>query len=196
MEFFDPKFILQTLGLLGVFIVIFAESGTLLGLFFPGDSLLFLAGVFASQGHFSIVLLVIGAMVAAILGDSVGYLFGKKIGPKIFTKEDSFFFKKSHITKTEIFYKKHGNRTIAVARFIPIVRTFAPILAGVGDMPYDSFLRWNILGGVVWATLFCFGGYFIGSVLPAGQNYLTWITITIIAVSLIPAGYQILRYSK
>jgi membrane-associated protein len=196
MDFLDPTFLITTLGLIGVFAIIFAESGTLFGLFFPGDSLLFVAGLFASRGFFSVLILYIGAMIAAILGDSVGYWFGAKLGPKIFTKEESLVFKKSYVEKTQAFYSRYGAWTIFVARFIPIVRTFAPILAGVGNMPYRRFIFWNILGGVVWAAVFIFGGYFLGRLLPDGEHVLSYVTLGIVAVSLIPAGIQVFRIWK
>lgn len=193
MDYLDPTFLISTLGLIGVFVVIFAESGTLLGLFFPGDSLLFLAGVFAMQGYFPLWLLVVGAIIAAITGDSVGYWFGTKVGPKIFFKEESVFFKKSYITKTQEFYAKHGKKTIAIARFIPIVRTFAPIMAGVGSMQYSIFLFWNTLGGVLWVLSFTLGGAFLSAIIPNSEQYLGYITFGIVVVSLVPAGYQLIR---
>jgi membrane-associated protein len=196
MDWFNPTFLIQTLGLIGVFAVIFAESGTLFGLFFPGDSLLFVAGLFASKGFFSVWVLYIGAAAAAILGDSVGYWFGAKLGPAIFTKEESLFFKKSYIEKTQHFYSQYGAWTVFVARFIPIVRTFAPIMAGVGNMPYRTFIFWNILGGIVWAAVFIFGGYFLGNLLPEGEHTLSYVTLGIIIVSLVPAGIQVFRIWK
>ena len=145
MHLLDPEFLVRTLGLVGVLAIVFAESGLFFGFFLPGDSLLFTAGLFASQGYFSIFLLLFGAMAAAILGDNIGYAFGYRVGQTIYTRKDSFFFKKKHAEKARIFYEKYGNKTIVLARFVPIVRTFAPIVAGVGQMSYDKFLRYNIL---------------------------------------------------
>ena len=196
MHYFDPNFLITTLGLAGVFAVIFAESGILLGLFFPGDSLLFIAGVFAAQGYFSIWVLILGAIVAAVLGDNVGYWFGKKAGPKIFSQEESFFFKKSYVKKTEEFYRKHGKKTIAFARFVPVVRTFAPVMAGVGDMEYEKFLPWNIVGGGSWVLLFSLGGFLLGRIMPAGEKYLSYITIAIVVLSVLPMAYQFLKRSR
>ena len=186
LHYIDPKFLVTTFGLISIFVIVFAESGLFFGFFLPGDSLLFTAGLLASQGHFNILLLWIGCMVCAILGDSVGYAFGKKVGPKIFYREDSFFFHKKHIDRTRAFYEKYGKKTIVLARFMPIVRTFAPILAGVGQMEYRTFLSYNIIGGVLWSTLLIFLGFGLGSAIPSIDRYLLLIVIFIIVVSFIP----------
>ena len=198
MHVLDPQFLLQTLGLIGVFTVIFAESGILLGMVLPGDSLLFIAGIFAGQGLFPLWILIVGAVISAILGDSLGYWFGLRVGPKLFTKEESLFLKKSYVEKTQAFYKTHGTKTIAFARFIPIVRTFAPIMAGVGTMQYAEFLLWNIIGSVCWVVLFTCGGFFLHALLPGGEKFLTLITLGIVALSVTPAALQFLRnlYTK
>src|SRR3989344_3051585 len=168
----DPKFLITTIGLVGVFAIVFAESGLCFGFFLPGDSLLFTAGLLASQGHFNVLVLWLGCTVCAIVGDSVGYAFGKRVGLKLLTKEDSFFFRKEHIHRTETFYQKHGKKTIILARFVPIVRTFATILAGIGKMEYRTFLSYNICGGIGWTTVMIFLGYGLGSVIPGGDRYL------------------------
>jgi len=186
LHYLDPAFLIQTLGVIGVIAIVFAESGLFFGFFLPGDSLLFTAGLLASQGHFNVFLLWIGCMVAAIAGDSVGYAFGKRVGPKLFSREDSLFFHKKHIARTEAFYKKHGKKTIILARFVPIVRTFAPILAGVGSMEYRTFLAYNVIGGIVWSTLLIFLGFVLGSTIPGIDRYLLPIVLLIIALSLIP----------
>lgn len=186
LHFLDPAFLVATFGLLGVFTIVFAESGLFFGFFLPGDSLLFTAGLLASQGYFSVVLLWLGCMLAAILGDSVGYWFGKKVGPKIFFREDSLFFHKKHIERTRAFYEKHGKKTLILARFVPIVRTFAPILAGVGQMEYRTFLSYNIIGGVGWTTLLIFLGYGLGSFVPSMDRYLLPIVLIIILLSFVP----------
>ena len=182
----DPLVIIKTLGLLGVLFIVFAESGLFFGFFFPGDSLLFTAGFLASQGLISPTWLFIGAFIAAVAGDSVGYAFGKKIGPKIFTKEHSFFFNKKNIERSEDFYKKYGKKTIILARFVPIVRTFAPILAGVGNMPYSIFLSYNIVGGFLWSVGITALGFILGATVPNADSYITPIVILIIIVSIIP----------
>jgi membrane-associated protein len=194
----DPIVIIKTIGLIGVLFIIFAESGLFFGFFFPGDSLLFTAGFLASQGLLSPTWLFIGAFLAAVVGDSVGYAFGKKIGPKIFTKEDSLFFNKKHIERSEHFYKKYGKKTIILARFIPIVRTFAPILAGVGNMNYRAFLSYNIIGGLLWSVGISALGFGLGAVVPNASSYITPIVILIIIISLIPPirEYRKLRREK
>jgi len=186
LHILDPSFLIQTLGLVGVFAIVFAESGLFFGFFLPGDSLLFTAGLLASQGHFNVVLLWLGCMLCAILGDSVGYAFGKKAGPRVFFREDSFFFHKKHIERTRAFYEKYGKKTIVLARFVPIVRTFAPILAGVGQMEYRTFLSYNIIGGVLWSTLLIFLGYGLGSAIPSIDRYLLPMVLAIIVISFLP----------
>ncbi len=186
LHLLDPAFLIATLGLAGIFAIIFAESGLFFGFFLPGDSLLFTAGLLASQGHFNIVLLWLGAMVCAIAGDSVGYAFGKRVGLSLLTREDSFFFRKAHIHKTEAFYQKHGKKTIILARFIPVVRTFAPILAGVGNMEYKTFLKYNVVGGILWTSLLLVLGFSLGTLIPSIDRYLLPILVGIIFVSFLP----------
>jgi len=192
-HFLDPLFIVKTLGAFGVIVIIFAESGLFFGFFLPGDSLLFTAGLLASQGYINFWILSVGCVLASIAGDSVGYGFGFKIGPKIFTREDSRFFKKAYIERTKIFYEKHGKKTIILARFIPIVRTFAPILAGVGTMPYKTFLSYNIIGGFGWSLGLLALGYGLGKIVPNIDHYLLPIILVIIIVSMIP---NLVEYAK
>jgi membrane-associated protein len=189
----DIASLVQTVGYIGLFAIIFAESGLFFGFFLPGDSLLFTAGLLASQGLFNYYVLAIIFAFAAITGDNVGYLFGKKIGPKIFSQEDSFFFQKKHIDRTHNFYEKYGTKTIVFARFVPIVRTFAPILAGVGNMNYRTFFKYNVIGGLIWGVGVSFLGYFLGSKIPGIENYLNYIIIAIIAISFIPILIEFLR---
>jgi membrane-associated protein len=171
---------------LGIFFVIFAESGLFFGFFFPGDSLLFSSGLLASAHYFNIFYLFLGALVCAILGDSVGYWTGKKLGPKIFSKPNSLFFNKKNLDKTVIFYEKYGKKTIVLARFVPIVRTFAPILAGAGNMKYDIFIFYNVLGGVLWTSVIIFTGYFLGNSIKNIDQYVLPITVLIILLSFLP----------
>jgi membrane-associated protein len=193
-DFFSnlPHFI-ETVGLFGFFFIVFAESGLFFGFFLPGDSLLFTAGLLSSQGFFNPMVLFIGCAIAAILGDSFGYFFGKKVGPKIFTKEDSFFFRKDHILRTKNFYEKHGKKTVILARFLPIIRTFAPIMAGVGEMHYRTFAYYNIVGGTLWSALVIFLGYFLGSKIPGIDQYIIPIILGIIVVSTAPVIFQIFK---
>ena len=178
--------LVKAVGYVGLFVIVFAESGVFFGFFLPGGSMLFTAGLLASQGLFNVHALIIILGLAAILGDSVGYWFGSKVGPKIFTREDSLFFKKKHLEQTKKFYDKYGARTIVLGRFIPIVRTFAPILAGVAEMHYGKFIRYNILGAIFWAIGMTLLGYFVGSSVPNMQDYLLPIILAIIFLSILP----------
>lgn len=191
ISYLDPLVIIQTLGLIGVLFIVFAESGLFFGFFLPGDSLLFTAGIFASQGLLNLHILLWGSFIFAILGDSFGYWFGKKIGPKIFTKEDSFFFQKKHIDRAQRFYEKYGNKTIILARFVPIVRTFAPILAGVGNMKYRNFITYNIIGGFMWSFIAVLSGFLLGNIVPNIDKYIFPIILIIILVSLLPIAREI-----
>ncbi len=186
LEFLDPKTLIQTVGILGVFAIVFAESGLFFGFFLPGDSLLFMAGLLASQDYFSITWLIIGCSIFAILGDNVGYAFGRRVGEKIFTREDSFFFHKKNVTRAQIFYEKYGKKAIVLARFVPVVRTFAPILAGVGKMHYRTFLIYNIIGGIIWSAGLTLLGFVLGSTIPDIDSYILPIILVIIFVSFIP----------
>ena len=190
---------LSTQGLLGVYFalfgIIFAESGLFFGFFLPGDSLLFSTGFLAQKGLFglNIYVLIIGFFLAAVLGDNVGYLFGKRFGKKLFRKEDSIFFHKDHIKRSEKFYEKYGKKTIILARFVPIVRTFAPIVAGIGNMHYPTFFTYNIIGGLLWAVGLPLAGFFLGSAIPQSEKYLELIILGIIFLSLTPTFYHILK---
>jgi membrane-associated protein len=190
----DPITIIKAVGLIGIFLIVFAESGLFFGFFLPGDTLLFSAGLFASQGYFSIQFLIIGCIVAAILGDSVGYFTGKKMGRKLFERDASFFFNKNRIQDAEKFYKKYGAVTLILARFIPLIRTFAPIVAGVAHMKYSIFLLNNIIGGVLWTTVVTLLGYYFGSLIPNPDRYLLPIVIFIICISFLPFFIKIIHH--
>lgn len=184
--------IIQTVGYLGVFAIVFAESGLFFGFFLPGDSLLFTSGFLASQGFFNIAILATGCFIAAVIGDSVGYWMGKKYGKRLFHKEDSLFFHKGHLVRANTFYKKHGGKTIIIARFMPFIRTFAPIVAGIGDMTYSSFLFFNVIGGFFWAVGLTTIGYFLGNAIPNVDKYLLPIIGLIVFVSISPGLYHAL----
>jgi membrane-associated protein len=193
-DILDPLVIIKALGLLGVVGIVFAESGLFFGFFLPGDSLLFTAGFLASQNLISIFWLLILCFIAAVAGDNVGYYFGKKTGPKIFNKEDSIFFHKSHIEKAKAFYEKYGKKTIFIARFIPVVRTFVPIVAGVAQMEYTTFMRYNLIGGFVWTWGMLGAGYLLGSVIPNAEKYLTPTILVIILTSILPAVIEFIKH--
>lgn len=186
LNFLNPTVIIQSLGLAGVLAIIFAESGLFFGFIFPGDSLLVTAGILAAAGYLNIWWLTLGGFVAAVLGDSVGYAFGRRAGAALFQREDSRFFKKAYLRRTENFYARHGRRTLVLARFVPIVRTFAPILAGVARMPYKDFLIFNLWGGFLWVFGLGWLSYFLGELVPEIERYLHWIIAAVILLSLLP----------
>ncbi len=191
--FFDVAGLLTTVGYIGFFTIIFAESGVLVGFFFPGDSLIFTAGFLASRGIFDIAAILALGFLGAVLGDNFGYAFGRKIGPKIFKKEDSFFFNKKHITSAQLFYEKHGRQTVILARFIPLIRTFAPILAGVGQMKYSVFLVYNLVGGFIWVFSLALLGFYFGNSIPNADQYILPIALFIIIFSVLPTLIHIWR---
>ncbi len=188
----DLAGIIQTIGLLGVYTIVFVESGLLIGFFLPGDSLLFTAGFLAAQGVMDITLLTVGSFIAAVVGDSVGYWIGHRYGRKLFQKEDSLLFQKSHLKAAETFYEKHGGKTIILARFMPFVRTFAPVVAGIGQMKYSTFLSYNIIGGLLWAVGLTLAGYYFGNIPIVKENF-EKVIFLIIFVSVAPAAFHILK---
>lgn len=194
MEILDPITIIKAVGVIGIILIVFAETGLFFGFFFPGDSLLFTAGIFASQGFFSIGILLIGCIVAAILGDSVGYWSGKKYGRKLFDRDEGFFFKKKRLYDAEIFYERHGKSTIIIARFVPIIRTFAPIVAGIGKMHYRTFISYNIFGGIFWVSGMLLLGYFLGGIIPDPDVYIVPIAFLIIVLSFLPIIIKMIRF--
>lgn len=184
---------IKTFGYFGLFAIIFAETGLLIGFFLPGDSLLFTAGILASQGFFNIVLLCIVLFAAAVIGDSVGYTIGHKFGKRLFHREDSLLFHKDHLVRAKNFYDKHGGKTIIIARFVPIIRTFAPVVAGMADMPYSKFLSYNIIGGIIWAIGLPVAGFFLGKAIPDIDKYLLPIIAIIVIASVAPAFFHGLK---
>lgn len=174
-----------------LFLVIFCETGLVITPFLPGDSLIFVAGAFAAKGAFSVFLLFFILAFAAILGDSVNYWIGNYFGEKAFS--NSRFFKKEYLDKTKEFYRKHGGKTIIYARFIPIIRTFAPFVAGVGKMDYRRFLGFNVVGGIVWVALFAFGGFFFGGI-SAVENNMTLVIFLIILASITPPIWHYIKH--
>lgn len=191
--FLDPRDLIVTFGTIGLFAIVFAESGLFFGFFLPGDSLLFTAGLFASQGTLSLPLILVGCFVAAVAGDQVGYLFGQRVGPALFRRPDSRFFRQEYVERAQHFFEKYGAKTIVLARFVPIVRTFAPILAGVGKMPYRTFVSFNVVGGLLWAVGVTLLGYTLGEMIPDIDQYLLPIIALIILISFIPIGVEWLK---
>ena len=193
---FDLTSLVQTAGYLGLFAIIFAESGLLVGFFLPGDSLLFTAGFLASQGFLRIEVLVPLLFAAAFIGDSAGYFFGKKVGPKVFSRPKSLWFNPANVDKTRAFFERYGAKTIVLARFIPVVRTFAPIMAGVGEMKYKTFVTYNFIGALLWAAGLTLAGYFFGQVIPDADKYVLPVVALIILASLAPPAWHYIRGFK
>lgn len=190
--------IIRSVGYIGVFLIVFIESGVPIGLVLPlpGDTLLFSAGILAASSAFDLIPLIFTIIVAAILGDSVGYWFGAKYGPRMFSKEDAIFLNKKHLARTELFYKKYGRSALIIARFLPIFRTLVPITAGMGHMNYGVFLRYNIAGAVIWGVSITTLGYYLGSVIPNIDQYLLPILGVIILLSVASAGREIWKAKK
>ena len=194
--------LITSLGVLAIALVIFAESGLLIGFFLPGDSLLFTAGVLVQTGLINVNIFVLIALlfVAAVLGDSVGYTFGRRAGPTIFKKPNARLFKQEYIKQAQAFYEKHGGKTIILARFIPIVRTFAPIVAGASNMPYRRFIAFNVIGGFSWVTLITLAGYLLGEVFQRSGLEIDQIILPVVAIiiviSVLPPLLHIFRDKK
>ncbi len=189
----DPMRVIETGSYLGITFLIFAESGLLFGIFFPGDSVLFTAGLVAAGGYLSLPTLVLFVTLAAIVGDSVGYWFGANVGVNFFNRKDSWLFKRSYVTRTQEFYATYGGRAVVLARFVPIVRTLAPILAGIGSMPYARFFFFNILGAGVWAAGLTLLGFTLGVVIPGIEHYILPLSLGIIFVSFLPILVNLAR---
>jgi membrane-associated protein len=200
LDFLDPKKMLERFGdwaTVALWVIVFAESGLLIGFFLPGDSLLFVAGFLASTegAPLNIIAVSLGCFVAAVVGDQVGYMFGKKVGPALFKRPNSRLFKQEYVERTHQFFEKNGPKTIVLARFVPVVRTFAPVVAGVGTMPYRTFVKYNVVGGLLWAVGITQLGYWLGDTIGEDNidKYLLPIIFVIVLLSLIP---PLLEYRK
>lgn len=189
----DIASLVRLIGYPGIFAIVFLESGVFFGFFLPGASMLFTAGILASQGFFNPWALILLVTVAAILGDNVGYWFGNKIGIKLFTRPNSRLFRHEHLVATQHFYEKHGGKAVFLGRFIPIVRTFAPIVAGIAHMRYMSFLSYNIVGALAWGAGVTFLGYFLGVRVPFVSEYLSSIILGIVFVTLMPLMWEVYK---
>ncbi|MGI8735230.1 MAG: DedA family protein [Pyrinomonadaceae bacterium] len=204
-DFLNPKLIIETLlakgGLFvyfGLVFIVFAETGLAVGFFLPGDSLLVVAGLFAATGKLNLAILVVSLFVAAVVGDAVGYYTGSRLGPRLFSRKKSLLFRPSHLQKAHSFYEKYGGKTIVIARFVPIVRTFAPIVAGAAGMPYRRFVLFNVMGGFLWVSSMLLGGYFLGSILKSKfgidlDEHIEWVVIVVVMLSLIPPFVEYLK---
>jgi membrane-associated protein len=186
---------IQTMGIWSyviIFLIIFCETGLVVTPILPGDSLLFAIGTFAAIGSFDIAMVLMLLTIAAIAGDTVNYWIGNYLGPKVFHYEDSRFFKKKHLERTHQFYEKHGGKTIIIARFIPIIRTFAPFVAGIGSMTYRKFLSYNVVGGILWIFSLTLAGYFFGNI-PVVRNNFSLVIMAIVVISVIPGVIEYFR---
>lgn len=192
MDLLSPSHLITTFGTIGVILVIFAESGLLFGFFLPGDSLLVTAGVFAAKGDLNLPVILVGVFLAAVAGDQVGYAFGNRVGPALFSRPDSRLFKKKHVEKAQKYFDEHGPRTILLARFVPIVRTFVPIVAGMGDMAYRTFATYNVVGGLVWGVGVTMIGYALGEAVDI-DRYLLPVIAVIVAASFVPVLLEVRR---
>jgi len=193
----DPENLLDTFGTIGLFLIVFAESGLLIGFFLPGDSLLFTAGLLSSQDKLApLPILLVGCFAAAVIGDQVGYLFGRRVGPALFRRPDSRLFKQEYVEKAQNYFEEHGSKTIVLARFVPIVRTFAPIVAGVGHMEYRTFVSYNVFGGLLWAVGVTTLGYILGESIPDIDKYLLPVIGLIVLASVLPVLWEIRKARK
>lgn len=182
----DPKSLIEAFGTIGIFVIVFAESGLLAGFFLPGDSLLFTAGLLASRGLLNLPVLLVGCFVAAVAGDQVGYLIGRRYGPAVFNRPDSRFFHQKNVERARVYFAEHGPKTVVLARFLPVIRTFTPVVAGVGKMEYRTFVRYNVVGGLLWAVGVTSLGYLLGESVPDIDRWLIPIILVIGAVSFVP----------
>lgn len=189
---FDLGQIIQSVGYIGLFLIVFSESG-FFGFFLPGDSLLFTAGFLASQGILNFFVVAFACFAAAVIGDSVGYWIGNKLGTRFLFKDNSRIFKKKYLDQTKNFYEKHGGKAIVLARFVPVVRTFVPLVAGVAQMEYGRFFFYNVIGGAIWAIGLTTLGYTLGKSIPGVERYIEPMIVLIIVVSLIPAFYHVFK---
>lgn len=190
--------LIQGVGYLGVFLIVFVESGVPFGIVLPlpGDTLLFSAGLLAATNAFDLIPLLITIVIAAILGDSAGYWFGSHYGPKLFTKEDALFMNKRHLDRAERFYEKYGGLALILARFLPLLRTLVPIAAGMGRMPYGTFLRFNIIGALLWGISVTLLGYYLGTLIPDVDKYLLPILGVIVLISVLVSAREIWNAKK
>jgi membrane-associated protein len=185
----DVRELVRVGGYVGLTAIIFAETGLLVGFFLPGDSLIVTAGLLSAQPQFGLNVYVLGLLltVAAIIGNSVGYAIGRATGPRLFTRDDSLLFKKKHLYRAQDFYQRHGGKTLIIARFMPIVRTFVPVVAGLANMPLKAYTAYNVLGAVAWIWSMLFIGHFLGRVVPGIDKHIEPMILVIVALSLLPA---------
>ncbi len=194
----DPDQLIRNIGLFGLFAVVFAESGVFIGFFLPGDSLLFTAGLLSATTDLltPLPLIMLGCSIAAIAGDQVGYTFGHRYGPRLFSRPDSRFLKRQHLERAEAFFDRHGSKTIVLARFVPIVRTFTPIVAGASKMHHRTFTIYNVIGGTAWVVLVTTLGWALGTKFPGIADSLDIAILVIVALSLVPVAIEYRRHRR
>ncbi len=204
-EYLNPKILIEALlakgGIfvyVGLIFIVFAETGLAVGFFLPGDSLLVVAGLFAAAGKLKLAVLLSTLFVAAVVGDAVGYFTGARMGPRLFKRQKSLLFRASHLQKAHAFYEKYGGKTIVIARFVPIVRTFAPIVAGAAQMPYRRFVVFNVAGAFLWVSSMILSGYFLGSILKSRfgidlDEHIEWVVIVVVLLSLMPPFIEFVK---
>jgi membrane-associated protein len=190
---YDVPRLIQLVGLYGMIAIVFSETGLMVGFFLPGDSLLVTAGLFAARGDLDIVTLIPCLIVAAIAGNGTGYAIGRRAGRALYSRPNSFFFRREHLLRTHEFYERHGGKTIILAQFMPIVRTFAPVVAGAAEMTYRRFATFNVVGAIFWITSMCLTGYFLGRVIPGIEKRIHIVVAVVIFLSLLPGIVAWLR---
>jgi membrane-associated protein len=192
-KIYDVELLVRVGGLAGLTAIVFVETGLLVGFFLPGDSLLVTAGLFAARGDLEVVPMIVVLSIAAIVGDTVGYNIGARAGPKLFTRPNSLLFNRKHLITTKEFYERHGPFTIVIARFIPILRTFAPVVAGIGAMEYKRFIVYNVAGGIGWVVTTVLGGYFLGQMVPNIHDHIHKVIAVVIILSILPAVIKVAK---
>lgn len=193
---FDLPTLLHTVSYAGIFAILFAESGLLIGLVLPGDSLLITAGLLSAQGSLSVFGVIIAAVLGAVLGDTTGFWIGRRLGPAVFRKPESRFFKPAYVERARSYFERYGVTTLIIARFIPVVRTFVPTMAGVGEMHYPNFLLYNVVGGVLWGAGIPVAGFFLGRLIPNLDRYVLLIVGLVFVLSLIPLGLELRKQRR
>jgi membrane-associated protein len=198
MHFLDPRELLLSFGYIGLFLIVFAESGLFFGFFLPGDSLLLTAGLFAARGDLNLWILLPLTFIAAVLGDNVGYWFGRKTGPPLFNREDSLLFKRKNLIAAREFYERHGGKTLVLARFMPFIRTFAPIVAGAVEMEYRRFMLYNLVGGLLWGIGVTLAGYLLGNLFEPEvlDRYFLIIVVVVIFLSVLPTALHVWKDNR
>ncbi|HEX6627830.1 MAG TPA: VTT domain-containing protein [Gemmatimonadaceae bacterium] len=189
----DLPTLVQWAGLFGIAAIIFSETGLLVGVFLPGDSLLVTAGLFAAKGYLNVYVLAPVLPLAAICGNSLGYFIGRTTGPRIFSRENSLFFNKKHAMRAHDFYEKHGKKTIVLAQFMPVIRTFAPVIAGVGGMPFHTFIAYNVFGALFWIWSMLGIGYFLGNYIPGIDKHIEIVVLVVVFISILPGIISAIR---